>query len=589
MDEQTARHYLADALAEALFTRPGPTRLWDLLAALPEDSAMSPAAAVSLLQADPRFAPCETRWDLAHRRDLGERPLGGALQAILQAFGRPMPMAALIAELCVNKTGDPEQFRELLVRHLTTSRDVACDGDYYYLQRWLVNTAASEDQRLFYLNGLDKDPAFQKALKKLTAPALKGRQVLDTAEAVLKAYGQPLDNRALGLVLWRLHGERFDAAEVLSDLTGDERFLPLSGPQWVLSSQWRVLQKAMAKVVGAPETPPDPADIAAVLVTPVAQRMRLSDEMSRSAQQIVQRSMTPVALDELLADVMHLRPKQRNFAPAAHALEELLNNDLRLWKLERGRYLARHRVPEWVRSVPAGLVPETIPTAPREVNPDVLLTVEDLPPELVEAVRSPFYEDQGDTEVMVAEEAVSETRIPVLYHHYRLGTLKQRLYDRRVLHVPGPVTVANFHLPEGGSLPVWINSETRLLYGFLGWFEANLPPSGGLLTLKRLSEAGDEFEVVYAGETDPATLLAPERLNALLDLGQRLRRRRAFLLEIVTELLQVARGLTFDQLWSEANVIRRVSRLQVASILAHYEQFELGSHHKWQVGKSPRV
>lgn len=146
MDEQTARHYLADALAEALFTRPGPTRLWDLLAALPEDSAMSPAAAVSLLQADPRFAPCETRWDLAHRRDLGERPLGGALQAILQAFGRPMPMAALIAELCVNKTGDPEQFRELLVRHLTTSRDVACDGDYYYLQRWLVNTAASEDR-----------------------------------------------------------------------------------------------------------------------------------------------------------------------------------------------------------------------------------------------------------------------------------------------------------------------------------------------------------------------------------------------------------------------------------------------------------
>lgn len=570
------RRYLADALCDALFRLPGPSRLFDILSALPPAVRMSEAAAQELMAADPRFVPCETRWDLRHRQDMGERPLGGALELILQAYGRPVPEPLLLTELCLNKPGDPEEFRSLLARLLDGNRSVGYDGEYYYLTRWLVNTSADEEQRLLFLNGLHHDEAFLKARKKLQSPNLKGRTPLDTAEAVLKAYGGGLDNRGLGLVLWHHHGDRFEAAAVLSAMLADERFVVLSGPQWLAASQVRTLEKAASKLRGEAGEPPEKVDLNALLQTAPAQRLRLNDEVLQAVLHLVGSSRQPITVDEILRDVLKLRPKQRDFGPAAYALEELLNGDLRLARVQRGQYLPRQNVPAWVRSVPETLIPETLTLGPREVSPDVTLQANELEADLREQVRSPFYEDQGEPDVALGEESADSTRMAIAYHHYRLGTAKLRLCDRRLFNVPAPIAMVWFRSPDETIFPVWINTDTRLLYGLLTWYREWLHPTGSLLTIRRLPDRVGTYALEYNGETDSGTYIGRERFAQVLDLRERLRRRRAFRLEIITELLgQSDKGLPFDQLWAQVNLIARSTRLQVASILSHYPQFSL--------------
>jgi hypothetical protein len=90
------------------------------------------------------------------------------------------------------------------------------------------------------------------------------------------------------------------------------------------------------------------------------------------------------------------------------------------------------------------------------------------------------------------------------------------------------------------------------------------------------------YELACNDDTDPCTYLGRERLAQLLETADRLRRRRAFLLDIVAELLhQSGKGLAFDQLWTQVNIVRRTTRLQVASLLSHYPRFTLAAGGRW--------
>lgn len=583
--DQAPHHYLADALCEALFVQPGPTRLWVLLQTLPESLPCADSLAREVMGADPRFTPCVTRWDLTHRATVSSRPLGGALEAILQAYGRPLGTSRLVSELCLNRQEDPPHFRELLERLLLSGRDVASFDDCIYLTRWLPNTSVADEQSQLFVNGLADDEEFLALRPKLMAAPLKQRHVLDTADVVLAAAKVPLSNRALGLLLHHHHGERFDAAETLAAMCRDERFLALSGPSWLPMAQEKTLLRGLAKENGGEEpSPPLPFDAAAVLQGPAPVKLKLDEAALRGAVELATAARTPVDLEELLTDLLDTRPRQRSYAAAAHALQATLSSDLALLNFAPGRYLSRKALPVWVKRVPEVLMPETVPLAPREKSLDVLLPLEELPAALAQRVTDPFYEDQGEQDVWPGQDAVAETRLAVLSHHHACGTMKLRLMDRRLYDQAGPVSVVSFITPNGDVLPIWINLETRVLYGFLNWYDEALPPCGALLTVQRDAEEPDRYYLVYEGETDPGTYIGRERLAQLLALRQRLRRRRPFVVEILTSLLQGnEKGLPFDQLWAHLNVIRRTTRLLLASTLTHYGQFQEATAGRWRV------
>lgn len=574
--DRAAAHYLADALADLLFRQPGPTRLSTLLAALPEGRPAGAVLAQEVMASDTRFAPCVTRWDLAHRSYMPTRPLGGAVEALLQAYGRPMPRALLTAELCLTRTGDPVQNSDLLDRLLLSSRDFGALDDYLYLTRWLPQTTGRDLESLLYINGLADDSAFRNLYPKLTAPGLKQRQVLDTAEAVLKLAKIPLPNPGLGLVLLHHHGDKFNAAETLLAMGQQERFLCLSGPQWLIATAEKAMSRELTKAYNAEDsfTPPS-VDLEAVLHADAGQRVKLEPETITRIRDLATCVRTPVDIEEVLTDVLRVRPRQKQFAASAQAVDGLLSAEMTLLRAGTGRYLPRSAPPQWVRPVPEALLPQ-----PSDAR---LLALDELAPGLVERVTDPFYEDQGDTEVVAGADKGDATRIPVAYHHYQCGTLKLRLQDLQLFNVTGPVAVVSFITPDGDTLPVWVNTETRLLYGFLTWYREHLTPAGALLGIERSSELTETYHLVNGSATDPGTYIGKDRLAQLEALRARLARKRATLSEVMAAVLHGApKGLAFDQLWSQVNVIRRVTRLQMASALTEEERFEQMDGGRWR-------
>lgn len=583
--DPAVRHYLADALCEALFCQPGPTRLWVLLQALPKDVTCAPETAEETMQEDPRFRRVVTRWDLAHRVSASSRPLGGALESVLQAYGRPMPRSLLISELCLSRPGSPPHFDELLERVLLSGRDLGSFGGCLFLTRWLPDTSAADDDSRLFLNGLADDTQFLALRAKLNAASNKQRQVLGTAEAVLKIAKQPLSNRALGLVLAHHHGERFEAVTTLAALHADTRFFALSGPAWTLATQEKVYLRSLGRVKTEAEvSAPPQVDLQALLQTKPL-KTNIADETLHQATELAKACRTPVDLEELLTDLLQLQPQQRSFGPSAHVLEQTLSSETSLLRLSPGRYLSRSTLPPWVSTVPEALVPSVVLLAPRERSKDTLLPLEQLAPGLAEHVLDPFYEDEG--EIGLTAEAVDEVRttMPIAPHHRRCGTMKLRARDRDLFDQQGPIALVTFVTPAGERLPVWVNQQTRLLYGFLKWYDdATLPPCGALVTISRDPDDRDVYHLVYKSETDGGTYIGRDRLAQLESLRDRLHRKRPFLVDIIKALLQGNdKGLPFDQLWSQVNVIRRTTRQLVASTLTVNDEFtESGG--RWRLG-----
>jgi len=579
--DQAAAHYLADVACQTLFHHPGPMRWADLHRTVAAVVPVAGDTIAEVLAADGRFAQMAGRWDLTPRATVEGRPLGGALAALLECYGVPMPRALLVGELCLTRPGSPPQINELLDRLLATSRDLALLEDCVYLSDWLPRLGSTDPQGQLFLNELTEDAAFIALRGKLSASSLRQRNVLDTAEAVLKAAKGPLHNRALGLVLHAHHADRFVPTEAFAEMYCDERFFCLSGPAWTLRAQERGWQKALAPARDVDEAPEPPLDAAALLQSVPPARLKLEPAALLGLQQFAAALRTPVEVAEGVQEVLGLRPRQRNFLAAIHAVDAAFAGDVGLARLRPGCYLRRATVPQWVASVPEALQPVRGPLIP-ERTAEALVPLAELPESLAAHVLDPAHEDIGETEVALREEPLQETHLTLCWHHHRCGTLMLRRCDRRLFELPAAVTMLTFEMPDGVRLPVWANSQTRLVYGLLAWYDEFLPPSGAVLTVTRQEQPGC-FALACNDKLDAAARVGEERLAQLLHLRDRLQRRPSALSETVAAVLQGhAHGLAFDPLWFQLNLVRRTTRHQLASALALANTLHPGDGGRWR-------
>ncbi|MCE5240877.1 hypothetical protein LLH23_20630 [bacterium] len=579
--DQVAAHYLADVACEVLFRYPGPmpwNDLWRRVTALaPVDGDTLEA----VLAEDVRFVPLAGRWDLAPRLEAQERPLGGALEGLLECYGKPMPRVVLIAELCLGRPGSPPQTDQLLARLLASSRDLAAFDDCLYCTSWLPRLGANDPQGLLFINQLTDDEAFRSLHRKLLAAQHRQRQILDTAEAVLKAARVPLHNRALGLVLHAHHAERFAPATTLADMASDDRFVCLSGPAWALSTQEKAWRKALAPREAPAPTPERPLDFVQILQAPASERVRLGEEDMEALQQFAEALRTPIGVLEAVQGALGLRPRQRHFPGAVHAVEGAFAADLSLTRLRPGTYLRRRAVPPWANEVPEALRPVHGPLTLGETD-EALVPIAELPAQLADEVLDPAYEDIGETELTVVEEPLTEISLTIPWHHWRCGTLMLRQRDRSFFRLPASLTLLTLHTPDDRRLPVWANSQTSLLYGLLTWYDEVLPPSGAIVTLSRTDEP-DVLVLEYNEETDHAARIGADRMAQLLALRDRLQRRPTTLAETVATVLQGhAKGLAFDPLWFQLNIVRRTTRHQLASALMLAEALQQAEGGRWR-------
>lgn len=582
LKDQAAALYLTDLACEVLCRYPGPMPWDELLHNVSLYAPVSGPVLEEVLGADERFEAEGSRWSLTVCAEAADRSLVGALQALLECRGKPLARPLIISQLCLSRPGDPLQMDALLARLLTSTRELDEFDHCLYLPVWLPRFGAAKDAGLLFLNDLTADRHFLSLRPKLLAAGHKQRQVLDTAESVLQA-AKMLHNRPLGLILRAHHADRFDPKETLAQMACDDRFLCLNGPRWALASQEPLWHRALARAGETEATPERPVDLAQVLQTPPAQRIRLRVEAQHALRMLAERARTTVDAGQATRGVLGVRPRQRNFASAVHAVDAALRaNPALVWQ-RPGRFLPELGVPAWMRTVPPSLLPEQTPLI-AEHAAAALVPLEELPEDLLARVTDPSYEDVGDAAIAETEGPIEQTRLIIPWHHHRCGTMKLRRHDQRLFDLHTELTGLTFILPDGQRQPVWANDETGLLYGLLAWYDEALPPTGALLTIRRQADQGDEFAVEYAGETDAAAEMSEERLDQLLHLRERVHRRPATLAEVVTAVLQPFRkGLAFDPLWFQVNIARRTTRHQLASVLVLAAEQFAPSAGKWRM------
>ncbi|MFO7948044.1 MAG: hypothetical protein R6V19_14665 [Armatimonadota bacterium] len=594
--EDTARDHMADRLYDIIIYRPGPTRAVELAEHLSGHIDVSAEFVTQVLDESPRFRAIHGMYDLTYRADLGSRPLGGAIAAVLDGFGRPMPRYLLASEMSHTRKGAPELFGDLLDDSLEqaglgwVNEHYACSPDWIY-----EHMPNLQIERVLFLNALEDDEILAGVMEACTDESLGSRSLTDTAAAVLEAADVALSNRALGFLVGQHQGEKYDAAELLRQMLDDERFVPLCGPRWVLAEWVDELVESAASQSPRDENKEYDVDIEEVLAkdVPADKRYELTEDDVEAITAVVEHSRTPITIEGLLADVLQLTPNQHKYPRAAQAIAELLQGVSGLKKLSPGRYFRLGAVPNWARVVPKTLVPPRwepeVDVEGELVTPDVLLQLEALDDEVVEDVQDPTYDDIGEKYIAPVTENTAPDAIhyPVINHHHDAGTMKIRVIDEPFFAEEDTLTMIELLCADGRILSAWLNKDTGLIYGLRAWYHDTLPPSGALITLEKTDQEG-RYRLSWNEETDAQTYIGRETLDELEHWNERLARTHLSLRELVGVLLDDETGLYFNTLWAHLNMLRRVSRTQLGSVLSFYPAFEHGEGNRWYLNPDRR-
>ena len=191
------------------------------------------------------------------------------------------------------------------------------------------------------------------------------------------------------------------------------------------------------------------------------------------------------------------------------------------------------------------------------------------------AVLDPTYEDIfNELPIEAPEGGAGRISYPLMYHHYLAGTIFLRAGDRNIIAGDSPISVLTLRSPDASVFSVWLNRELHLIFGLTAWYHDNVRPVGSIVTLTPTDRAG-EFIIEHAGKSDPAIAIDDERLQLLEDRRERLASRPLSVFELLVDIIaDHYPGVRFDMLWAEVNVVRRVTRLQIASALSWFKCFD---------------
>ncbi len=232
-------------------------------------------------------------------------------------------------------------------------------------------------------------------------------------------------------------------------------------------------------------------------------------------------------------------------------------------------------MPKHTDKVPPALLP--LPVTVGEDETDAELDDEGLEPVLVSWVHDPRYEDFGEEQeidISPEQQPTDELRYVLLFDHWKTGTLKVRVSDRRFYPSESDLVCATFVDKETGkSHPVWLSYTTSLVYGLENWYAARKLIPGAVFVLTP-GAVPDEFNVSFTDDMDPLVTLTEERLKELTKVKRESAKENWTVFKIMERLASDhKKGMPFMTVWAEVNVVRRTIRRVVASNLSSYHCF----------------
>jgi hypothetical protein len=606
-DALLADEYLADLVYTALLERGEPAKVSEITLEINNPRITFPVVR-RILAESPRFMTVDRLWDLSARYLDKGRPTERNLIEVLEAAGKPLSLIELATELSVVYGRDSDIYIQL-VGKVTKNENTyfKTKSNAFGLMSWLPLVDADEVEDILFDNNLTNarlEPYLAAAKKADWSPT---RYAEATAQIVAEAK-HPVPHRLLGVLAWLTMKEKYDPRKHILACLADANLVWLtsrSGGRWITRAEADrlegILEARSIALAGedqeepAPVVVPEPelvVETAAPVVesvpepvveTPVAEPtpaapLNISDDDLKAIEQIIVDRGTPVEVGELLALQYEVVPGDPSFKTDVETLEQRLKSDDRFLYVGAGRFREPNSLPLFVYSIPEFLAFPDL----QFVSMDGEIMDEEIEDEgfvgtLRSDVTNPLVQDAGDDEGQYTGAEPADTaalRLVLKAHHKDIGTFPLCQVPDGFFPNDAPVVEIAVRDPNGETQSVIVNHEQRLLFNLFGLYEF-LPADSGAVFLLHRTARPFEFRFEPVAENDPLVEITPTRMSELLGLRENAEESGdVATFDIACEILaHYPKGLDFVQIMTEVNVVRRVTRRKLASILSNYYCF----------------
>ena len=567
-EEQTASMFAGTLIYKALLEAGEPLKANDIAKMVGRADFDSKLTRVALVT-NPHMTAVDRKWTLWSRYLDSRRTLDFNLQRVLNAFGQPVQLPHLANELH-SIYGRPMEIYEEMLERMTK------DSDHFFtvgknsvaLSSWLLDTEAEIDDEVLFDNFIrDEEIAESEAAAKSSGISAGSPESIG---AFLNEINKPVRAKVAQYFAWRSDKEGFNAKTFYENLFLHSGGQALMDGTWIGTEYAKTLAGNFA-VLAQQEV----SDTAEAEAQEAAKPLVIGDsELETLIDMVLDNEETSHAA-QMLEDVFEVMPDFRTYEGDLNTVIAALAADDRVIWLGTDRFRPLDSLPAYIYTVPGLLEIPEHHFADLEGNViDQLLEDEGFDGGLDREIVSPLAQDVLDEEPIGNPDAnpPSNARAVVKYHHKQIGTLPLCLFPAGFFPQEPVVLETEFLLPTGQKATVWVNNETRLLYGLIDWFEGIPIDSGATFTLER--KLPDLYAINYSDETEPNMFNSRNRLNELILLQERAESEQLATFELVREIMEHYRkGIEFITLHTEVNIVRRETRRMVASVLSEYHCF----------------
>jgi hypothetical protein len=603
--------YLADLVYDALLEIGEASKVSEITLEINNPRVTFPVVR-RILNESPRFLSVDRLWTLSARYLDTARPTDRNLQEVLEAAGKPLSTAEMATELSAIYNRPSDVYIQLLAKTVQNKEKYfKTTRGLYGLISWLPLVDAEEEDDILFDNRLNRS---------LLAPFLgpsegvtwstAGTGYADATLASLQAIGErPVPHRVLGVLAWMQLTDKYDPMVHLVSCLSDPRLVWLtsrSGGRWITRAHADKLEAILeersalmagedtdesapvatevetpaAQVAAAPELQIDaaPAAVSEPAAAPVAQPLQISEDDLRAIQQIIVDRGGAVDSSELLALQYEVVAGDSSYRSDIETLEERLKNDDRFLYVGAGRFREPNSLPLFVYEIPEFL---SFPDL-QFVSLDGEIMDEEIEDEgyvgtLRHDILQPLAQDVGDDEGHYTGEETADSdavRLVVKAHHKDIGTFPLCQVPDGFFPADASVVEVVIRDPSGATHDVIVNNDIRLAFNLFGLYEFLEADSGATFLLHRTARPY-EYRFEPAAENDRRVYITPARMSELMGLREQADEGGDMAtFDIVCEVLaHYPKGIDFVEAITEVNVVRRVTRRKMASILSNYYCF----------------
>lgn len=567
LDEALALRYAADLFHRALLEAGEPIKASEAARFVGREDVDVRLARVVLVSHPDRFISADRKWTVRTRFGSPEHTIDRNVEDTIRKCGVPVSIGALAAEMAAIYERPKESFQATLSRLLSDrERYFPADGNSYGLTEWLLNIQSETEEDVLFDNYLTSAhiAEYEDAAANLD-PAN-----IDTAVAFLETVNRPVPTKVLQFLLWRRNVQKFDPARSFAQLFSDGRAVYLSGGLWIGPTAAAALAARFADL--AEREVDEYGDTAAA---EVSEPLVISDEEREELIQHILRSETASRASRLLEEIFEISPGAPTYEGDLQTIINTLRADDRVLWVGADRFLTKGAVPSYVYTVPEILrFPELHYTDAEGNEVDLELEDDGFNGGLQREILNVLAQDVLDEEQPLEPEKFPPVtaRCVLKFHHKEIGTLPLCQLAPGFFAVEPNILQVEVILPTSAKIEVWVNNETRLVYGLLDWYRTLPVDSGAVFYIER--QTPDRYIITYGEETEPSMFISRNRVNELVELGNRADAEQLPTFDIVREITEHYRkGIEYLTLLTEVNIARRTRRRLVASILSAYHCF----------------